>query len=238
MDPLEFLGGQEPEITDAAPQVEAIEPEPVEPAAEAAPGAEEGPVRDEKGRFAPKTGQEREPGHVPITALMDERDKRKAAEDRLRQYETQEQGPYIDEDTAAVVHNATLKVKLDISEDLAREKHGDEVVDQVIAWAQSQFQNRPGFYAEVMSHRNPYGHVIQQYQRDQMVSQLTPDDFAAFQAWKQTRAQAPAQPAAAPAAPSTPTPPRSIASAPNAGGTKPGEQPVGPGVAFDSIFTR
>jgi hypothetical protein len=89
--------------------------------------------------------------------------------------------------------------------------------------------------------RDPFGFALEEYNRDQALVLLSDpkllEQFRAFQSGQAPLAAPQAsQPAVAPASPQSPTPPRSMASAPNAGGTKPGEQPVGPSVAFDSVF--
>lgn len=201
-----------PEPAPAVPEPEAL-PAPVEP--EARP----------------------DPQHVPITAMLDERDKRKAeaerankAEAELAQIRLQQQPqalPDMFEDPdgfrahqESLVYQQALGTKLDISEEMARDKFGDELVDKARDWALGMFQNRPGYQQEVFQQRNPYRYVVEQYQRDQMASQVTPDDFAQFQAWKaaQTALQAPQPATPAPAIPPRTVPPRSLASAPSAGG--------------------
>jgi hypothetical protein len=116
--PLDFLDGQEP-APDGTPT-----PTP-EPAAEA-------PLRGPDGKFAsaqpepapvvepaPAPAAEPvkpEPGHVPLSALMDERDKRKAAEERAAALEAAKpaaEPAYIDPDTA----NAILQERLNNSEE-------------------------------------------------------------------------------------------------------------------------
>lgn len=197
-----------PEPAPAAPEPEAL-PAPVEP--EARP--------EEK--------------HVPLVAMLDERDKRKALEaeiarrDALAAQQQPQALPDMFEDPdgfrahqESLVYQQALGTKLDISEEMARDKFGDELVDKARDWALGMFQNRPGYQQEVFQQRNPYRYVVEQYQRDQMASQVTPDDFAQFQAWKaaQTALQAPQPATPAPAIPPRTVPPRSLASAPSAGG--------------------
>lgn len=196
-----FNGVQEP-IEPAEPIVEEV---PVEPAE---------PVEPEK---AP------EPQHVPITALLDERDKRRAMEQELEglraalQPAQTPQVPDMFEDPEGyhayqveMANSATLNAKLDISEEMARDKFGDEKVEAAKAWALQAFQTRPGFQQEVLRQRNPYRYAVEQYEKEQFTSSVTPDDFAQFQAWKAAQSQI--QPQTKPQAP-----PRSLASAPSAG---------------------
>jgi len=235
MDNLDFLDGS-PEPQDVAPVQEAQDaPAEVDTAPEQPQEVAEGPVRDEQGRFAPKQTM------VPLSALEQERARRQAAEDRARQYESQREIPDVFTDPEAFAlhqqqqaQSIALNVKLDLSEDMARGKHGDEAVDAARDWALARFAQSPAFQQEVLGHRNPYEHVVSLYKREQLLANVTPDDLEQFQAWKAAKANA-LQPAQA--APQ-PVPPRSIATVPNAGGAKPGAEPVYEGAAFDAIFRK
>lgn len=205
----------------------AVQPEP-----EAAPAE---PVPEPANPFAtPVVEAKPEPGFVPITSMLDEREKRQKLEAELAQIRAsqQQQQPqpipdrWEDPDghdayQQALAERAITNVKLDLSEEVAREKFGDELVDKAREWALQKARTHPSFGQELLQQRNPYRYAVEQYNREQIASQVSPDDFAQFQAWKQAQAQlqAPA-PAAEPAPPDTPRtlPPRSLASAPSAGG--------------------
>jgi hypothetical protein len=249
MDKLEFLEGAEAPNEEVAPAAQ-------EPAAEEKPERPRGP----DGKFAPKEKAEdapvaqpeptpqaepaQEQPMVPLAALHETRDKVRDLEARLAAMQPKQQqpqptiGPAPDmfEDPDAYqswqqqqIVNATLN----LSEEITREKYGDELVDAAKVWATEQFQTRPGFAQEVLSQRNPYGYAVKQYQKHQSLSQLgdDPTEIQAYLAWKQAQQ---AQPAAPAATPPPQRPPQSIASAPSAGGLQ--SQAVGPGVAFDSII--
>lgn len=265
--PLDFLGiSAEPAPVAEAPVVEPVAVEPVaeQPAAaEPAPVAEPAPAaaaadppRAPDGKFispkdAPLTPAA-EPGHVPISALLDEREKRQQSEreierlnEQLRSNQPPPEAPQIDEDTARLVETRVLSSKLDISEDMARQRHGDELVEAAQKWGRERMAKSPDFAREVLSERNPYERVVQEYQRDQIVQSLKPGDLDAFRAWQAAQANPPAiqpviepaAPALVPAAPPAPAaPPRSIAQAPSAGGMQ--TVPSGPGQAFDSLFNK
>lgn len=178
-------------------------------------------------------------GHVPLSALMDERDKRKAAEERATAAEAakpQADAPYLDPDT----ENALLQLRLNTSEELVRDKEGDETVDAAKAWAIERFKTSPAYQAEVLAKPNPYKFVVAEHKAHlklQATQDLDLTDLDAFKAWKAAGGNAAppaqAQPAAAIAAP--PTPPRSLASAASAGGNV-NTAPSGPGVAFDAVI--
>lgn len=249
------------ETTVEAPAQAVVEPvaEPVaEPTAETVPADPvDGRLRGPDGKFVaaeprPDPAPSVEKGDVPISALLDERERRQKAEreteqlqERLRSLSPQVESPAIDDETANQIRIATLNTRLDISEDMARQRHGEEMIDQVQAWTKERMAASPAYANEVLSSRNPYEKAVQDYQRDQVVQSLKPGDLEQFRAWQAAQAvgaQPPADPAAplAPvaAAPPTPppTPPRSIASAPSAGGAQ--AVPTGPGQAYDAVFTK
>lgn len=181
-----------------------------------------------------------EPGHVPMAALLDERDKRKALEDRLKALESAQpaaNAPELDPDT----QNALLQTRLNISEEMARDKFGDELVNKARDWIVQRFAENPAFQQEVLGKPNPYKFTVQEYQRHERLSAVSDDsEWTAFQTWKAAGGTSAAPPApqaaaAAPVAAAPPTPPASIAAAPNAGGNV-NTAPVGPGVAFDTVI--
>lgn len=244
-DNLDFLDGPSPADTTTADQTPAA-PEP----------STDGPVRGPDGRFAPREGDQPqaqpqaeqiapEPAKpeaqtVPLSVVKELRAEIRALKQQP-QPQPQQQPQYYSEESQEELSPelVSLNVRLDLSEELARDKFGDEVVDQAFEWALAKYQKNPAYRNEVLSQRNPYRYIVESYKADQRAARLNDladDDIEAFLAWKSGQ-QAPQQ--AAPAAPPQQSaPPRSLASAPAAGGGKPGEQPVGPGVAFDALFTR
>ena len=203
---------------------EAVEPEPV--AEEAAETPVAPPV------VTPEPAKP-EPGHVPLSAMLDERERRQKLEAELARYQAQQAPPepldvYDPEQMAAFQHQQVVNTKLDISEEMTRDKFGDELVDKARDWALQRFNQNPAYQAEVLRQRNPWKHVVEQYQRDQIASQVSLSDFEQFQAWKAANATL-AQQTAAPVAAQTPLvqPPPSLASAPSAGSmTQPKPDPA------------
>lgn len=209
----------EAETTVTTPVEIVVEAKPAEPVQTVQPAAET-PLD-----LTPAMEAKPEPQTAPISALLDERDKRKQAEAelaRLREWQQAQQpqeepDPFEDPQAyraheRALAANSALNVKLDLSEDLTRTAHGDELVDAAKEWALRKFSENPGFQQQVVGQRNPYGYVVKEYQRDQIASQVSPDDYAQFQAWRaaQTAIEAPS-------ITSRSIPPRSLASAPSAG---------------------
>lgn len=175
-----------------------------------------------------------EPQNVPLAAHLDERERRqaaearaKAAEERLAAQQQPQQVPdmfedpdgysaYQDQKVQAALYQANLRW----SERIATSEHGKETVAEAKKWGIERCETDPYFNAKVGSSEDPVGFVVMEWKREQIASQVSPDDFAQFQAWKQAQAQlqapAPDNPAP-PTSPRTP-PPRSLASAPSAGG--------------------
>lgn len=167
-----------------------------------------------------------------LLALLEERDKRKAAEERARTLEEQMRAaqqqplpdPYEDPEgfaavqkaqTDAALYNANLRW----SEQLASIKHGEDTVKTAKEWGFNKCNEDPYFNAKVAASPDPIGYVVQEFKREEIASKVTPDEFAQFQAWKtaQNQIQQPAgQTATTNQQPSAiPTP--SLASAPSAG---------------------
>lgn len=237
MDNLEFLDGAEAPNEVVQPDEVKIETPPVQ---EAAPVVET-PVETPKEAEPPKP--EVPPGFVPYNALKEARDeaaRHKEELKRLRGEQPQQQVPDVFEDPDAFTeHNRqlaaqmSLNTKLELSEDMARDKFGDQVVDSARDWALEKFRTSPAFQQEALTHRNPYRFVVESYQRDQVFSSVAPDEIEQFKAWKAQQASLAATPAA-PAAQPQPTPTPSLASAVSAGGVQ--HTAVGDGVAFHDMF--
>lgn len=239
-------------VVEAAPAAEAT-PEPV-PAAEGQP-------RDAGGKFAPivpavEAAPAVEPvvaapaapvptpppeqAFAPLAALLDERDKRQAAEKRAKELEdwrTQQEAqarrqppPDPTQDPEAFRQHQAQQLdqvfwdqRLEMSRGFAEMRHGAETTAKAYEWGLERCDADPYFNAKVRASKDPIGLVVGEWQREQLLAKVTPEDLAAFETWKQAQA-APApvgvahQLAAAPAAPPTPlAPPRpSLAGAPSA----------------------
>ena len=203
-----------------APQTPAITPEAAQPA----------PVASEPAK-APD-------GFVPLSAFT-------ALRDDFNNYKRQQQPaqppPDIYEDPDGYAQHASSQIvaeRTNWSRRLAEATYGAETVTQAQQWAERQFASDPVFAQRAMTSDDPYGFAIGEWKRDTVLQKLTdPTLIDKFLAFASGQAPAQAQPIAAPAAlPQTPTPPRSLASAPSAEGIRPGETPVGPGVAFAHTF--
>jgi hypothetical protein len=220
-------------VVETAPEPE---PAPVEPAQEPEPVA-----------VAP-TPEPVQPGHVPITAMLEERDKRKALEEQIRQMRAQvpqqaAPDPYEDPEgfqayREQIIEQRLFGQALAFSKRLQETIHGRDTVSQAHEWGLARCDADPLFNHRVRTSEDPYEFVVSEWKRDQVLSSLQGDDLDQFRAWKASQGSAQPQAPVVQVATIPPpvAPPRSLASTPAAGSPKPGEQPVGPGVAFDAVF--
>lgn len=204
----------------AAAQLENPAPEPVQPPA--APAAQ--------------------PGFVPLSAVLDEREKRQALEKQLQELQRKQQpvqAPSATSDPAGwakaqeeKLAKFELDTKMRMSGAFAMQAYGQEAVDAAKAWGAQQNANDPYFGAKFTAQDHPWKWLVDQHRQAQTLERLgskSPEDWALEYAiaqgfvkpdGQQTQQQpAPAPAAASPQPQPLPTPPRSIASLPPAGGT-------------------
>jgi hypothetical protein len=177
-----------------------------------------------------------EPGHVPVAALLDERDKRKALEKRLADIEAERkiEGPAPEPTTAQQM----WALRMDVSRELMVSQHGEEEAKALHEWGEARCGSDPHFNAQVYASKNPYAFIRQARQREQLLAEVSPDELDDYKAWRASRS-APKEAGGTPTLQPTPTPPRSLANAPNAGGAgAQAETPLGPGAAFAQTIRR
>jgi hypothetical protein len=243
-------------------------PEPQRETAPVTPAADR--ARDEQGRFAspeavkpapvtltpaptPAATPDADPEKQPISraefkGYLDEKSKRKAAEDRaaalearIQQFERQQpaQIPSIHTDPEAYnqhiqnqIDEARIYERTIFSEVLAKEKYGEELVQAAENWGSQQIQTVPGFLARHRAEAHPIDWLVKQYKRDATIKDLGDDPDAYVrrraaelgligQAPPQTDAppsQAASPQPASDPPPQAPAPTRSIANATSAGG--------------------
>lgn len=206
-------------------------------------------AQPEPAPVAPQTPEP--PQHAPITALLDERDKRQKAERerdelqaRLRQAQPREPqaipDPYDDPEgfaqfQAAAMDHRIYQANLVWSRRMAEVQHTPETVNEAHEWGVKRCDEDPFFNQKVQTSPDPYGFVLAEWKREQLLAEVGPDDLTAFRAWKAS--QSGAQPVAGqPAPPSPPVarPPVSLVNAPSAGGAA--HVPQGPGQAYDALL--
>jgi hypothetical protein len=211
----------------------------------------EGPARDESGRFAPKDkGEEQpsaapaepEPGappapaeksrDVPITALLDERDKRQAAERRLQELEralqqqrSQQQAPAIpdpveDADgflaaTQQQFTQALTAERLNISHFYARREYGEEAVEEMMQFMNGQPRE---VSAQFLSAPSPVHAAVEWFRRHKAAQEVGDPNEYRERLRAELRAELEAEMKVAPSSRSVS---RSLAEAPSSGGAPP-----------------
>lgn len=208
------------------------------PEVEAPAQQPETPVEEQPAETVDTPKPTPEPGYAPIAALLDERDKRKALEVKLAQFEQPKEEPKIPdifEDPEGRLRvereqfqRELYQTKYTFSDFHARQTHGAETVDKAIEWARERTYKDPHFNQAALSSADPVGFAVEQYQRDQIVSTVKPDEFKAFQEWQAAQAQQQQQPLAA-VQPEIQSPaiPKSLATASSAGApTLPKADPI------------
>ena len=252
----------------AAPAAAAPEPA----AAPAAPA----PARGEGGRFAsrapdaPAAAQPApaatpapaapapanpEPGHVPISAMLDEREKRQAEKARADQLERElkaeraRQTPATPATPQEEIQRQLYAQNLRTSQRWAERTYGAETAATIRDWATARCDADPVFNQQMLASEDPYEAAKAAYDREQVLAAVKPSDLEQFRAWQAAQANpgapvggatpapaaAPAAPAAAPAAPA---PPRSLVDAPGNGAAGGNFVPTGPGQAFAAAIPR
>ena len=139
------------------------------------------------------------------------------------------------------IQGALYSQNLRTSRRFAEKTYTPELIATVHDWAVKRCDDDPVFNQQMRASEDPYEAAYQAYQRDQIVSKVTPADLAEFERWKASRAAGATPPAATHQPTPTPTPappPKSLANQPNAGGAGRPETPMGPGAAFASVLNR
>jgi len=186
-------------------------------------------------------------GHVPIAAMLDEREKRQAAERRARDLEDwkrQQEEVFAqplppDQVLAAQRYQDNLRY----SRKFAERQFGKELIDQVHQWAYDRAERDPYFNAEMAAHDDPYEAAVLAYNHEQVLQAVSPADLEAFRAWKAAQAQAPGEtpalqtPARANHVAPKP-PPVSLANASGTGALGANAVPTGEGEAYASLFRK
>lgn len=166
-----------------------------------------------------------------LVALLDTRDKLREAQAEVARLRESQQAqaqpiqmpdPYEDPEGFAAaqearVSQALYQTNLRWSEQIASMKHGEETVKAAKEWAYARCDSDPYFNAKVAASPDPVGFAVTEYQREEIASKVTPDEFAQFQAWKQAQGQLQQTAQAVPPNTASTIPPRSLASAPSAG---------------------
>lgn len=165
------------EILDGKTDVAEAQPELVEEAIKAEVEAKE----LEPAPKPEKTVAKEEPATVPVAVVQELR--REIRE--LRQAAQPKTPPpdFLDPDGAAYlqdqIKNITQNARLDVSEEMARQQFGDDVVDA--AFAAFQAHPDPTRQRAIMAARSPWVELVKDHQRQQLVQEIG-NDPAAYKA--------------------------------------------------------
>lgn len=238
-DKLDFLDGEPAEVT----------PEPVQqPEQQAEPPASKGEPPAQEPVAAPPAEPPKEQHVAPLTALLDEREKRQAAEreaaelrewrrqqeERQRAAQVQAPDPRQDPNGAldyqrAVFQAQLTNTRLQTSRFLAEREFGADVVAEAFAY----FDKNPALSHQFVDQPSPFHAAVEFYKRQKVAEEVGADP-AAYRARLEAeiRAQVMAELQVQPAQPK-PRLPGSLAAAPAAGSAG---EPTAKGSAFDAAF--
>lgn len=237
-DKLDFLdeteGDELQSEVDDTPQVEAgaVDEEATQGAAESE--AETGDLTE----VPPTPEVTEEPKVAPITALLDEREKRQAAErkaeevsQRLAQIERQmqqaqqpQQKPDFFDNPDAAIQQQITSVKMQQSRFLAEREFGPEVVAQAYAY----FDEHPEESQALVAHPSPFHAAVEHFKKQQFLAEVGADPDA----WKQKLREELEQEFASRQPTQPKAPPPTMSRTPTAGGAQ-----VASGNAFDEVFS-
>lgn len=235
---LNFLDAEEPATPAPEPSAPVIEAE--KPAAPEPEPQGDGRLRDpETGRF------------VPISALLDERDKRQAEtrkredlEAQLQRYQQPQQPEQIPTDPSGIIQYAlaeqqriAFNERLNTSELMARQSHGEEIVSQAQQAFLAAVGQNPMLQQQLQGQIHPYDFVVKWHKQHKLMSEIGQDP----EAWRKSEAEkiraqvlAELQGQGVQPAQSSQQPPPSVVGRPAA--ARAGSVPTGPGNAFDNLF--
>ncbi|WP_321967654.1 hypothetical protein [Burkholderia cepacia] len=171
---------------------------------------------------------------VPLKALEEERKGRQDWKEKAIRFEEElkhlraqgqqqptQQQQQQERPAALTYEGALLNERMNMSEMMVRQQHGDDDVDKALEVFQKAVQENPALGAQLAQQRHPWQFMFDQAKRIQAMSEIGSDPAAYRQkvrdeilAELQQQGAAPAaQPAAAVAAPAAPVIPRSLATA-------------------------
>lgn len=228
-DPLDFFDETPTDEAAATP-----EPEQAKVAPQAEPQEEPQAEPEGTGETAePPSAPEEKSKEVPFVALMDEREKRQAAQreaeelrKRIAEYERQNQGeqskPDFYEDPEAAIQRQVHAAIMHQSRFSAEKEYGKEAVQE----AYEYFVANPREGLELNGHPSPFHAAVELRQRQKKIAEMGDDPDAWVNAQVEARLAERLSQSPAPKAP-----PPSMSKAPSTGGEK-----LSPGSAFDDVF--
>lgn len=249
------MADEELSFLEETPEVEEVEaeapeqPEPEKAEAEAeGTGEVEEPETPEPEQAAPPVAEKESAGQVPLSVVLDERERRQKAEQQVAelkkwreqqereaaQREAQKKAPDWFEDPQAAaqfqaqsIQRQVLNTHLNQSQFLAEREFGKEIVGETEAFV----RQNPHVIAQVRNHPSPWHAAVEVYQRHKAIEEIGTDPEA-YKAKLREEIQAEIL-NQAPVQQKTKAPPPSMASAPSAGKG----DAISPGNTFDEMFS-
>ena len=220
--------------TEGAEKPEGEHPEGEQP--EGGEGSQEGEKQEEA---APPAAEEKQAQNVPLTALLDEREKRQKYERELeemrrwrQQVEGQQRQPSFRDNPEAVLsqmqqqqEQRLVAEKLKQSRFMAEREFGKDTVDE----AYKYFDEHPQESQALLNEPSPFHAAVEHYKRQKLLQEVGSDP----EAWREKERERLKKELMSESAQKKPdAPPRSLASAPGSGG----RDSQSPGSAFDEEF--
>ena len=194
-------------------------------------GVKEEPAKEETS--VPPT--DKEPHSIPINALLDEREKRQAAQRELEEtkkklieYEKSKSAEQPKLSPEQLIETRVLETKIQLSRYHAEKEYGKEIVEAAVAW----FDKNPDASWKFADSASPMHDAVEYYKKAKLVEDITADPEAYIEAQVQERLKK-SQASTKETQSTNKTVPPSVANKPNAGkGLK--EKSGG----FDSLFNK
>ncbi|MFV1536945.1 hypothetical protein [Phaeobacter sp. JH204B] len=175
----QILNGEQPQGD--APQTPEVTPEATPEAPEAVEAAtpEPAPVTE------PEPAKADAPEMVPVSVVSDLR-----AQLRELKLQQQQQPPapqpkppeFIDPEGMGYmqqqVQGMAQEVKLNFSEEMTRQQHGDETVDAALAAFKAQAGTNPALHQAILAERSPWGAMVKWHQQQQVAQEVGNDPAA------------------------------------------------------------
>lgn len=188
------------ELAGAQPVTEEVKTEEVVETPEAPVTEEVIPEEPVKEEVEAKPSIEPNPGLVPLSVLLDEREKRQKYEAQVREFERQKQEaekqrsiPSFDEDPLGHLNRQYQEMiqaqaetqkhnDLAMGYELTKIRLGEEKTNQIRDWAAQRAQNDPRFAMELENiPRGRFDFVVQEYEKDHVLQAFaTPESRRAY----------------------------------------------------------
>lgn len=197
---------------------------------------------------------------VPLGTFIDLRLELKDAKDKLKKFEGNDTSSKVPDPKTNPTEYAQyqeenfnmriLNERMNVSERFAIKEHGKEKVTKAFEWAMSKFEQDKVFADRIIQDPDPYGAAIEEFEREELNKEMTPENIAKFKEWQKAQAAGGSTPAPAngakivsPAANVAAKPqqaqapiPKSIVDQPSAGGHQ-GAPAVSSVDVFESAFS-